>query len=234
MAKIAKQFKARPEQRVINANLDWILANTRIEIENPDNPDAPLVLQGRELLMEALRVYAHKSPTIGHFLEAESLLSNPMNRDKFPQLRGADGEWRMPTADEICGFLDIESEGFLNEVDAALRYFGVRKAELLVRIALPEVVQAAVASAKSDGKNSAADRKLVMEAAKLIETKPMVTVDQRKLTVNNNYPGERNGVPAWPSTAVAVSAAVKALPAATESSVVEAELVEAEECTIHN
>lgn len=227
MAQVLRKFKAKPQQQVIGNNLNWILNNTRIEIENPDNPDQPLVLQGRELLHEALRAYAFKSKVIAHFLEAESLLNNPLNKHEFPELRDKYGEWREATADELCEFIGIESEDFLNEVDAALRYFGVRKAELLVRLALPEVVIAAVQSAKQLGKEGDSARKLVMEAAKLIEASPLVTVDQRKLTVNN-YPGQANGVPQWPSLGVG-DGTRKALPEPASDNVIEAEVIEIRE-----
>jgi hypothetical protein len=57
----------------------------------------------------------------------------------------------------------------------------------------------------------------------------LVNIDQRSVTVNNNYPGQSAGLPAWPGLARNDGVdGVKQLAAANVENVVEAELVEEE------
>jgi hypothetical protein len=106
----------------------------------------------------------------------------------------------------------------------------MEQAKLAVVVAAPEIVRATIASAKISGKEGAADRKLLLEAAKVVEpANALVNIDQRSVTVNNNYPGQSAGLPAWPGLARNDGVdGVKQLAAANVENVVEAELVEEE------
>lgn len=231
MLKQPKKFQPTTSKQVED-NLLRLTASCYVEIPgDPMDPmSEPTFLRGLPVLTEALRSYAHRSKLVAKFLEHESLLNNPINKALFPTLCDEHGEWREPTQDEICQYAGIDPSEFLGQCYAALHYFGMEQAKLAVVVAAPEIVRATIASAKISGKEGAADRKLLLEAAKVVEpTNALVNIDQRSVTVNNNYPGQSAGLPAWPGLARNDGVdGVKQLAAASMENVVEAEFVEQE------
>jgi len=211
----------------IEDNLLRMMSSAYIEIPNPTDPMAePQFMHGMTVLLEALRAYAYKSPKIvAKYLEHESLLRNPIHKEIFPELRDDYGEWREPTEDEICQYAGIDPSEFLGQCYAALHNYGMEQAKLAVVVAAPEIVRATIASAKISGKEGAADRKLLLEAAKVVEPAgALVNIDQRSVTVNN-FPGQNEGLPAWPGLVKNDGAEAKQLVAANSTNIVEGELV---------
>lgn len=223
MLKQPKKF-IPSKSRIVAGNLSPILQNVRIEVGQPDDAE-PLYLQGPELLIQALRAYAYKSKIVAKYLDAFSILTNPLAADLFPELKDEFGNWRMPTEDEICQYAGVDPSEFLGACYAALHHYGLQQAELLVKVAAPEVVKAAIISAKIGGKEGAADRRMLLEAAEIIKPAgPLVNVDQRSVTVNNSFPGQAEGLPAWPGLQ-RHEGTQAALPSARLDNVVEGELV---------
>lgn len=223
MVKQPKRFQPSKVSSIQN-NLRPLLENVQIEIGQAT--EEPVYLKGPELLLQALRGYAYKSKLVAKYLEAYSLLNNPLHAEMFPELVNELGEWRQATEDEICAYCGLDPGEFIGQCIAALYNYGLEQANLLVRVSAPEVVRAAIASAKIVGKDGAPDRKLLLEAAKVVEPAgALVSIDQRSVTVNNNYPGQSAGLPAWPGLAKNDGLESKQLAATTTENIIEGELV---------
>ena len=139
-------------------------------------------------LLTLVKNAAWKYPTLRAFWSAWTDINEPQ------LLREIDPTATEPTLELACAVAKLSEEDFVGDIHKAIYWYGLEGARQKLQANLGVVVDAAYETATLVGREGHADRKLIFEAAKLIESGPGVVINNNNESITNHA---HIGLPQW-------------------------------------
>lgn len=151
-------------------------------------------VEGLAAIILLARMGAHRYPNLLAFTSAwEDLTQTGLFADLYPRDYALG---RAASLEQACDVAKVAYEDFVGDISRQAYYYGAEAARLNIHLKMPAVVEASYLSAVLPGKDGFADRKLLFEASKLVESGPQIVNN-----INNQMNSAHiSGLPKWEDT----------------------------------
>lgn len=175
---------------------------------------------GLDALILLCRMGAHRYESLKRFCIAWEDLHQPnLFAEIYPEL-----EFKEPTLEQCCDLAKLESEEFIGDISRMIYHYGLEAAKWQIHLGLGDVIRESHKVATTEGVKGFNDRRLLMEAGRLMPEGPDTVVNVNNQVTTNQIVG----LPKWEDTDKILVEALRPQKALAAASVVDLEPIEVE------